>query len=139
MKIPTKKFLKLPEYPGGKEAFRKYINENLIYPREALKKQIHGIVYINAEINDNGDVIRVFVEKGIGAGCDEEAIRLINNIQFIGVKNRGVRVKTIKKFRVDFKPQQQKEISYNFVKTKSVEKKNETTKNYLYTININQK
>jgi len=38
MKNSKKRFLKLPEYPGGKEAFKKYIRTNIRYPSEALEK-----------------------------------------------------------------------------------------------------
>ncbi len=82
MKRSQQYFLKLPEYPGGKDAFKKYIKENLKYPKEALINQIQGIVFVRAEIDDNGNVLHADVEKGIGSGCDEEAIRLIENIRF---------------------------------------------------------
>ena len=98
-----KKFLKYPEFPGGKEEFKKYIKESLIYPKEALENKIEGVVFLNAEINDNGLVTNVNIEKGLGYGCDEEAKRLLSGCKFGGVKNRGVRVKTRKKFRINFK------------------------------------
>ena len=111
--MKKKTFLKLPEYPGGKEEFRKYILENLKYPSLAIEKKIQGIVYLSAEINDHGDVLNVRVEKGLGYGCDEEAVRLINSVQFGGVNNHGVRVKTRKRFRIEFKLKEQKVISQN--------------------------
>ena len=117
MKKPKKKFLKLPEYPGGKEAFRTYIKSNLMYPKEAKENRVEGIVHLNAEIDDNGNVIDVIVEKPLGAGCDEEAVRLIKAVQFGKVKNRGMRVKTRKKFRIEFKLPPQKKINYTVVKS----------------------
>jgi len=103
MKHPEKKFLKRPEYPGGKEAFRQYVKSNLKYPEEALEKGIGGIVYLSARIDDNGEVSDVEVERGIGGGCDEEAVRLISSVHFGKVKNRGLRVTTRKKFRIEFR------------------------------------
>lgn len=100
--MQKKRFLKLPEYPGGKEEFRKYIQENLKYPEEALKYGIQGTVHISAEISDNGEVLDVHIDRGIGYGCDEEAIRLIRDCVFGGVKNKGVRVRSKKKFRIPF-------------------------------------
>ena len=117
MKKPKKKFLKLPEYPGGKEAFRTYIKSNLMYPKEAKENRVEGIVHLNADIDDNGNVIDVIVEKPLGAGCDEEAVRLIKAVQFGKVKNRGMRVKTRKKFRIEFKLPPQKKINYTVVKS----------------------
>lgn len=154
MKHPEKKFLKRPEYPGGKERFKAYIRSSMVYPREALDKGIEGVVYLNAEINDNGTVLDVVVEKGIGGGCDEEAVRLIKNVHFGPVKNRGIRLKTRKKFRIEFKlpsaekpddRKAQRQISYQVspskkkadpagAKKEAVPPKKETT--YSYTIQV---
>ena len=140
VKNSTKKFLKLPEYPGGKEAFKKYIKENLVYPKEALEKRIQGIVYLKAEITDNGEVLNVFVEKGVGAGCDEEAIRLIKNVRYTSVKNRGKRVKTKKKFRIQFKlppAKSSKSVNFELVGKKNTEPtKQSASKVYSYSINL---
>jgi TonB family protein len=97
-----KQFLKFPEFPGGKQAFQTYITENLMYPEEAVKHKIEGIVYLSAHIDDNGNILTTSVEKGLGYGCDEEAIRLIQEVHFGGVTNRGIRLKSKKKFRIRF-------------------------------------
>ena len=143
-----KKFLKLPEYPGGKEEFRKYIHEHLTYPENALKEKIEGIVLVSAQIDDNGDVLDAKVEKGIGYGCDEEAIRLIRGLQFGGVKNQGIRLKTRKKFRIEFKLKKsvksendQQTIAYSIKKENKDNEINKPGKSsgttYSYTINLN--
>ena len=132
-----KKFLKFPEYPGGKEAFKKYIKENLKYPEEALQKKVEGGVQLSAAIDDNGNVLDVTVEKGLGAGCDEEAVRLIENVQFGGVKNRGVRLKTRKKFRIEFKLPKGKSLKYTVKKSpEKTEAQNPKSKGYSYSINL---
>ncbi len=144
--MQKKKFLKLPEYPGGKEELRKYVNENLKYPEEAVKNKIEGFVLLTAQIDDNGEVLSASVDKGIGYGCDEEAIRLIEGLHFGGVKNRGMRVTTKKKFKIQFKLKKdlqensstQRTIKYNY-KTKIVSKENAPVKAvYSYTVNINK-
>ena len=144
MKEKHKNFLNLPEFPGGKEAFKKYIKENLKYPEEALQKQIEGIVHLVAQIDDNGHVVDVFIEKGLGAGCDKEAVRLIKNVQFGGVKNRGVRLKTRKRFKIEFKLPPKRKVSYNLTKTtsfdvgdqKNSEKKPAQNQKYSYSITV---
>lgn len=100
--MSKKKFLKYPEYPGGKAEFKQYIIDNLRYPENALKNHIEGTVHLSAEVDDNGQVIGVTVDKGLGYGCDEEAIRLVNGMHFGGVTNRGIRLKTRKRFRILF-------------------------------------
>ncbi|WP_158870645.1 energy transducer TonB [Maribellus comscasis] len=138
MKKTEKKFIKLPEYPGGKEALQKYIKENLVYPKEAAANRVEGIVYLVAEINDNGDVEGIQIQKGPGYGCDEEAARLIKNIRFGGVKNRGIRLKTKKRFKIDFKLPPENNIHYKITskKTKDNIKSKSKTKNYSYSIQI---
>lgn len=137
VKNKTKKFLKIPKYPGGKEAFKKYIKDNLVYPKEALQRQVEGIVYLKAEINDNGKVLNINVEKGVGAGCDEEAVRLIKGIHYTSVKNRGIRVKTTKKIRIEFKLPPRKSINFEVVSNKEVEPKKQTApKVYSYSIKL---
>lgn len=65
-----------------------------------------------AEIDDNGNVGRIVVEKGIGSRCNEEAIRLLDNIKFGQVRNRGVRLKIRKKFKIEFKLPSKRSINY---------------------------
>jgi TonB family protein len=66
-----------PEFPGGEEAMQDFIYSNLIYPDEAKKNTIEGMVWVDIIINCNGNVIKVDVIRGIGGGCDEEAARVL--------------------------------------------------------------
>lgn len=137
------KFLKYPEYPGGKISLNQYIQDNLVYPADALKHNIEGNVLLSAEINDNGEIHEIRVDKGLGYGCDEEAVRLLKGIHFGGVSNPGIRLKTTKKFRIPFKIQKEKglkEINYSL--KKNSEKIDTTEKKavkqvYNYTISWN--
>lgn len=69
-----------PEYPGGIEALRSFLNKNLNYPRSAANAGISGKVYISFVVNTDGSLTEVQVLKGIGFGCDEEAIRVIRKM-----------------------------------------------------------
>ena len=73
-------FVIKPQYPGGKLALQKFIQENLIYPKLALEKEIEGTVYISYRVDFDGKVVDVRNNKGIGFGCDEEAMRVIANM-----------------------------------------------------------
>jgi hypothetical protein len=117
-----RRFLRLPEYPGGKTSFEEYIRKNQIYPEDAVKHNVSGIVFLSAVVDDNGGIHDITVENGIGFGCDEEAIRLLRNIHFGSVKNPGVRVKMRKKFRIPFQMKEEKpkiEISYTMKTNRS--------------------
>lgn len=98
----SKRFLQKPEYPGGIDAMRKFINKNLKYPLQAVKNNTEGAVILSAEIDYNGKVISTKLMHGIGDGCDEEAIRIVKLMRFTKVKNRGVRIKTTRRFRINF-------------------------------------
>lgn len=70
----------MPQFPGGDAELLKYISVNLKMPEEAKKKNIHGTVYVNFIISSKGSVLFPYVVRGVGGGCDEEALRLIKNM-----------------------------------------------------------
>ncbi len=110
-----RKFLKLPEYPGGKKAFNIYVKQHLKYPEEALKAGVEGDVIITYEVDDNGDVLNPKVKHGIGYGCDQEALNLISGMKFAGARNRGVRVKSKFTTRIPFRlPVKEKSTGINY-------------------------
>lgn len=138
MKKSKHKFLQVPQILGGKDTMNNYIESNLIYPEEARNKRIEGIVHLMAEINDNGEVIQVEIVKGLAGGCNEEAARLIKSVKFGSVKNKSVRLKTKKRFKVQFKLPVENTISYHFVENKENSPKTETLINYSYSIQITE-
>jgi TonB family protein len=97
-----KRFLNLPKYIGGSKAFKEFITENLRYPETALEAKVEGSVIVEYDILDNGAVNNPRVLKGLGYGCDEEAIRVVNLLHFEKVKNRGIRVKLTSKTNINF-------------------------------------
>lgn len=136
MKNQKNKFVQVPQIAGGKVALQKYIEANLVYPDEARDKRIEGIVYLSAEIDDNGKVIQVEITKGLAGGCNDEAIRLIKNVRFGGVKNKGLRVKTKKQFRIKFQLPPENVVNYSLVIKNDEKPQTETVKSYSYTIQI---
>ena len=68
----------MPEYPGGTQALYSFLAKNIKYPKTAKKKKIEGTVYVKFIVDEDGDVINPVVIKGIGGGCDEEVIRVVN-------------------------------------------------------------
>ncbi len=148
-----KKFLNLPHLDGGRELLKKFIRENLQYPEEALKKGVEGDVIVKYKVSGKGEVLESEIVKGIGHGCDEEAVRLVNMLRHRSVKNRGVRVITDNKIKIPFRIKKQRKqqhvsISYSTEKKqagkplpdelkKAGEKKNKAKEEvYTYTISI---
>ena len=95
--------LKKPEYPGGIKALKAFIAKHLSYPPEALENQIEGTVHLRYGIDHTGKVSDVKIIKGIGGGCDEEAVRLVRMLAFNLEHTRGVRVLFHKKIQIHFR------------------------------------
>jgi TonB family protein len=138
LKEKKKVFLKLPEFPGGKVELVKYIRENLQYPELARINRIEGIVYLSAEINGEGEVIDVMINKPIGYGCDEEATRLVSSLKFGKVRNRGKKVKIIKKFSIEFKLPENISLQYNISTTTGNIPTQKSKTSYTYNLDINR-
>lgn len=68
---------KQPEFPGGTRKFAKYLRKNLKYPPQARRMGIEGKVFVEFVVNRDGSLVDIKVIKGIGAGCDKEAIRVL--------------------------------------------------------------
>lgn len=136
MKKRKKSFLQLPQIIGGNEAFKSYVENNLIYPPEARNKRIEGIVYLSAEIDDTGNVKLIEILRGLDGGCNEEAIRSINNIRFGAVKNKGIRLKTKKQFRIKFQLPVENNVIYELRSESKDKKISLSTKKYSYTIKL---
>lgn len=67
----------MPQFPGGDQAMMKFVSENVQYPEEAKEKEISGRVMVGFIVEKDGSISDVKVAKGIGGGCDEEAVRVV--------------------------------------------------------------
>ena len=66
-----------PSPANGLPELFSFIQGELIYPEEAKDKGIEGIVFVEFVVNEDGTVSSVAIKEGIGAGCDEEAVRVV--------------------------------------------------------------
>lgn len=62
---------------GGKGSFRNYLEEKMQYPRQALEKKIEGVVVVEFTVGTSGNLSDYKIIRSLGYGCDEEALRLI--------------------------------------------------------------
>ena len=62
---------------NGIENFYRYFAKSVIYPIKAKKAGVQGKVYLSFVVNKEGEVSQVKVFKGLGFGCDEEAMRVV--------------------------------------------------------------
>jgi periplasmic protein TonB len=70
----------MPSFPGGEAARIQFLNDNIKYPQMARESGIQGRVFVTFVVERDGSVTDVKVLRGIGGGCDEEAVRVIQNM-----------------------------------------------------------
>ncbi len=66
-----------PEFPGGDRALAEFLGNQLRYPGEASRSGVQGKVVLGFVVRADGSIADVQVLKGIGFGCDEEALRVV--------------------------------------------------------------
>ncbi|MCB0617347.1 MAG: energy transducer TonB [Saprospiraceae bacterium] len=98
-----KNFIRRPAYPGGTQAMRQFVRQQLRYPPEALAERIEGTVQVSYTIDYRGRVVETRVITGLGYGCDEEAERIVRLLRFDVPKNRKLRVRFHKKIHIHFR------------------------------------
>ncbi len=67
-------------YPGGDAARIMYLKNNIRYPTLAIESGIQGVVYVTFVVEKDGSITHVKLNRGIGGGCDEEALRVVKNM-----------------------------------------------------------
>ncbi len=96
----------MPEYPGGEKKLLEYVGKSVKYPQIARESGIQGRVFVNFVIEPDGSVSNVKVLRGIGGGCDEEAMRVIKSMaKWKPGKQRGKPVRVSYTLPVNFKLQ----------------------------------
>ena len=91
----------LPEPINGMED----VHARIVYPEIAKRAGVQGRVFVKAFVDEKGDVKKVELIKGIGAGCDEEIMRVVKETKFKPGKQRGkpVRVQVSMSFMFTLK------------------------------------
>jgi len=84
----------MPCFPGGDAAFIKYLNKNVHYPSLARESGIQGKVFVTFVVETDGAITNITVLRGIGGGCDEEAVKVVQNMpKWIPGKQRNAPVR----------------------------------------------
>jgi len=94
----------MPEFPGGKNGLKRYFRKNYTYPQAARESGIEGTVFIRFVVKEDGSISDIAVLKGLGFGCDDEAIRLVRKMpKWIPGEHEGKRVAVYKTMPIGFK------------------------------------
>lgn len=70
----------MPTFPGGTEAMYSYVYKELKYPVVAKESGIAGTVIVQFVVSKVGEIQNAKVVRGIGGGCNEEALRIVNSM-----------------------------------------------------------
>jgi periplasmic protein TonB len=86
-----------PEPINGFKSFYEQLRKNIKYPRQAKSTGTEGKVFVEFIVNKNGEPSELKIIRGIGSGCDEEAMRVLSLVKWEPGKQRGkpVRVKMV--------------------------------------------
>lgn len=89
---------------GGMSSFYKWVGKQMKYPSQAKRMGVEGKVYVQFVVDKDGTLTDIKVVRGIGAGCDEEAIRVLKKAaKWKPGKQRGRPVKQRMVLPISFK------------------------------------
>lgn len=93
----------MPEYPGGSAKMEEFVKKNLRYPTKAIENGIQGKVFVGFIVEKDGSLSNFQIKRGIGGGCDEEALRIVKSMpKFKPGKQQGKEVRVEYLIRVIF-------------------------------------
>jgi TonB family protein len=92
-----------PEFQGGYEAMLKFLHDKMQYPTLAQESGIQGTVFVQFVVSKTGKISNVKILRGIGGGCDEEAIRITSEMpSWIPARQNGQAVPVMFQIPVKF-------------------------------------
>lgn len=95
---------KMPEFKGGRNALGSFLRKKIKYPQEAIDNKIEGRVYLRFVVEADGSISNPIIVRGIGYGCDQEAIRLAKLMpNWVPGEQKGRKVPVYAEFLVNFK------------------------------------
>ena len=94
----------MPEFPGGMQKLMEFLSNNIQYPQVAREEGIQGRVFVGFIVEPDGSISNVKVQRGIGSGCDEEAVRVIKSMpKWEPGKQRGQAVHVSYQIPINFR------------------------------------
>jgi periplasmic protein TonB len=96
----------MPFFPGGDAERLRFLGDNIQYPQQASELGIQGTVYLQFVVDSKGNITDVKILRGIGGGCEDEALRVIKMMpQWHPGKQNGKAVRVLYTMPVSFKLQ----------------------------------
>ncbi|MBD5310152.1 MAG: energy transducer TonB [Muribaculaceae bacterium] len=92
-----------PEFPGGDEALKAYIEKNLQYPSHAKQNGVEGIVNVQFAVMPDGSIGTIKIVRMVDPDLEQEAIRLVKNMPaWTPADKNGVAVESTAQVAVPF-------------------------------------
>lgn len=94
----------MPSFPGGDSQRLKFLSKNIRYPQQASENGVQGTVFVSFVVKKDGSLSDIKTLRGIGGGCDEEAIRVVKKMPRWnpGYQN-GKKVSVLFNMKIDFR------------------------------------
>lgn len=94
----------MPEYPGGMKAFVNYLKRKLVYPPQAKKENLEGVVAVQFVVEKDGRITSPTIVRSLRADMDSAALTAIRNMpHWIPAREHGMRVRCKYSVPVQFK------------------------------------
>jgi TonB family protein len=92
-----------PQISGGKKRMAAYLRDHLRYPDAAFRLNLSGTVTIGFVVEPDGSLTNIHIIKAVGGGCEQEAIRIMQNICWKPATINGKNVRSLHSFDIHFK------------------------------------
>ena len=94
----------MPSYPGGMKAFYQYVKRNLVYPPQAKRDSIQGVVVIRFVVEKDGSITNATVARSLEASMDTTALDVVRNMRrWIPANDHGMTVRCKYSVPIQFK------------------------------------
>lgn len=100
--MSKKSHVSRPVYPGGTDALKRFVAEHLNYPAAARAAGVSGTVVVRYTLDYTGKVVEAFIKRGLGHGCDEEALRVVRLLRFNVHQGRKKKVRIHQDLNIHF-------------------------------------
>ena len=95
---------KMPEFAGGVDAWNNFLKNQIEYPAQARNMGVEGKVHLSFVVQPDGELTNIQLVRGIGAGCDQEALRVLKESPYWNPgEQRGRKVPTRMAVAISFK------------------------------------
>ncbi len=91
-----------PVFTNNKITLAGFVAANLKYPEAAIKQNISGVVKVAFIVETHGKISNTTIVNSVGAGCNEEALRIVRLIKWMPGTYNHMAVRTRMSISINF-------------------------------------